>query len=406
MRVEVFYSTLRSTSFVLIYFYFTDLFVDYQLGVNILNKERLVNHLLELVQIDSESGNEREIADHLFKLFSEMELVGFEDDTQKETGYGAGNLFFVLKGEEDIEPISFMVHMDTVSPGNGVKPSVEGDYIVSDGTTILGSDDKAGVAAVIEAIRTIKEENIPHGDVEVVVTVGEETGLIGAKAFDTSVLNSKFGYAVDGTGEVGTIVNRAPSQNSIEVHIHGKPAHAGIEPEAGVSAINIATRAISNMNLGRIDADTTANVGRIEGGKATNIVSDYAYVLLESRSLDEKKLADQTAHIEAKFKEAAEALGGKADVFVEFKYPALHAKEDSDVVTLAVEASKNIGREANIISLGGGSDGNVFAGQGIDVAILGLGYEEIHTTKERMPLEELYKITEMIIELVKLQALK
>ncbi|CAD2075814.1 M20/M25/M40 family metallo-hydrolase [Phocicoccus pinnipedialis] len=371
-----------------------------------MNKERLVNHLLELVQIDSESGNEREIADHLFNLFSEMELIGFEDDTKNTTGYGAGNLFFVLKGEEDIEPVNFMVHMDTVAPGNGVKPSIKGNYIVTDGTTILGSDDKAGIAAVVEAIRTIKEQNIPHGDVEVVVTVGEETGLVGAKAFDTSVLNSKFGYAVDGTGKVGTIVNRAPSQNRIEVHIHGKPAHAGIEPEAGVSAINIAAKAISNMKLGRIDAETTANVGRIEGGKSTNIVSDYAYVLLESRSLDEKKLADQTAHIEATFKQAAEELGGKVDVFVEFMYPALHAKEDSDVVKLAVKASENIGREANIISLGGGSDGNVFAGQGIDIAILGLGYEEIHTTEERMPLEELYKITEMIIEIIKLQALK
>lgn len=371
-----------------------------------MNKERLVKHLLEMVQIDSESGHEREIADHLFYLFSEMNLVGFEDDTKEETGYGAGNLFFVLKGEEGIEPINFMVHMDTVAPGNGIKPRVEGDYIVTDGTTILGSDDKAGVAAVVEAIRTIKEENIPHGDVEVIVTVGEETGLVGAKVFDTSVLKSKFGYAVDGTGKVGTIVNRAPSQNKIEVHVHGKPAHAGIEPELGVSAINIAALAISKMRLGRIDEETTANVGRIEGGKASNIVSDYAYVLLESRSLDEKKLADQTAHIEAMFKEAADELGGTVDVFTEFMYPALHAKEDSEVIQLAKEAIENIGREANIISLGGGSDGNIFAGQGIDIAILGLGYEEIHTTDERMPLEELYKITELIIELIRTQALK
>ena len=371
-----------------------------------MNKERVVELLKELVQIDSESGEEREIADYLFSLFDELELKGFEDDTQEKTGYGAGNLFFTLEGNENIEPICFMVHMDTVKPGIGVKPEIRDGYMYSDGSTILGSDDKAGVAAVIEAVRSIKESNIPHGDIEVIVTVGEETGLVGAKAFDTSLVKSKIGYAVDGTGQVGTIVNRAPAQNKIEAHIHGKKAHAGIEPEVGVSAINIAAEAISNMTLGRVDDVTTANVGLIKGGEATNIVADNAYILLEARSLEEDKLAKQTAHIESKLKEAAHKLGGEVDVDIDFMYPALHSKEDSDAVKLASDAASKIGREPNIIALGGGSDGNIFAGQGIDTVILGLGYEDIHTTSERMPLEELYKITELIIKMVELQATK
>ena len=371
-----------------------------------MNKERVVELLKELVMIDSESGDEREIANRLFKEFDQLELKGFEDDTQSETGYGAGNLFFTLEGNKEIEPICFMVHMDTVKPGNGVKPEVRDGYMYSDGTTILGSDDKAGIAAVIEAIRSIKENNIPHGDIEVIVTVGEETGLVGAKAFDTSVVKSKIGYAVDGTGQVGTIVNRAPAQNKIEAHIHGKKAHAGIEPEVGVSAINIAALAISNMTLGRVDEMTTSNVGIIKGGEATNIVSDYAYVLLEARSLEEDRLAKQTAHIESEFKKAAHKLGGEVDVDIDLMYPALHSEEESEAVKLASDASVKIGREPNIISLGGGSDGNIFAGQGIDTVILGLGYEEIHTTSERMPLEQLYTITELIIKMVELQATK
>ena len=187
-----------------------------------MNKERLTEQFLEIVQIDSESGQERQVADYLIDLLNELELSGFEDNSQAETGYGAGNLIYTLKGESDISPIAFMVHMDTVTPGNGVKPHIEDGYVYSDGTTILGSDDKAGISAIIEAVRHIKEENIPHGDVEVVITVGEETGLVGAKALDIKNLKSKFGYAVDGTGQVGTIVNRAPSQTKLKAKIYGK----------------------------------------------------------------------------------------------------------------------------------------------------------------------------------------
>lgn len=366
-----------------------------------MNKDRLTEQFLEIVQIDSESGAERQVADYLKNILTELELSGFEDDTREQTGYGAGNLIYTLKGEENIPAVAFMVHMDTVTPGVGVKPHIEDGYVYSDGTTILGSDDKAGVSAVIEAIKVLKEENIPHGDVEVIITVGEETGLVGAKALDIKNIKSKFGYAVDGTGQVGTIVNRAPSQTKIKAQIYGKKAHAGIEPEKGISAINLAAKAISKMELGRIDEETTANIGTIKGGQATNIVADHAEILAEVRSLSDEKLQAESEKIKTAFEETAKALGGSADVQVDLMYPSLHAKEDEAVITTAAEAVKNIGRQADIISLGGGSDGNIFHGQGVPTAILGVGYEYIHTTSERMPLEELYKMTDLIVEIVK-----
>lgn len=368
-----------------------------------MNKDRLINQFFEMLKVDSESGNERKIADYLKKYFKKFDVEVIEDDTTEVTGHGAGNLLIRLKGDAEVEPVYFTVHMDTVTPGVGIKPQIDGDYIVSDGTTILGSDDKAGIAAIIEALHVITEKDIPHGDIEIVITVGEESGLVGAKAFDSSLLKSKFGYAIDSTGKVGTVVTTAPTQSKIEAHLHGKTAHAGVAPEEGVSAINIAAKAVSQMTLGRVDEETTANIGRIEGGSATNIVADYAYVLAEARSLNPEKMDQQASHIREAFQNAAETLGGRAEVSIELMYDHLHAELDSEVVTTVQKAINNIGRTADFISLGGGSDGNVFNGKGIQTVVLGLGYENIHTTAERIPVEELVKAAELVVEIIKVQ---
>lgn len=371
-----------------------------------MDKQRLIDTLLTLVQINSESGDERLIADY---LLSELKALGVEveeDDSQIETGYGAGNLYAVVKGNVDAEPICFMVHMDTVKPGNNVKPSVLDEYIVTDGTTILGADDKAGIAALIEMIRVINEENIEHGDIEIIITVGEETGLVGAKAFDTSKVKSKFGYAIDAPGLVGTIVTQAPTQSKIDIEVFGKTAHAGVAPELGVSAIEIAARAIANMKLGRIDDETTANIGSISGGEATNVVTGHVVMKAEARSLVMEKLNEQVEHMRTVFVETAESMGGDVKFVDKNVYAPINVNPAREVVTTAVEAIENIGRTPDLISLGGGSDGNVFAEKGIETVILGLGYEEIHTKNERMPISELVSITELIIELIQVQAKK
>ncbi|MBN9653589.1 M20/M25/M40 family metallo-hydrolase [Halobacillus sp. GSS1] len=366
-----------------------------------INKERLLNEFLELVQIDSETTQEAEIAKVLKKKFQDLGLEVLEDDAASITGHGANNLICYLEGsKKDAEPIYFTSHMDTVVPGNGVKPSIEDGYIVTDGTTILGADDKAGVAAILEAIRSLQEQNIEHGDLQFVITVGEESGLVGAKALDASMLKAKYGYALDSDGQVGNIIVAAPTQAKINAIVKGKTAHAGVAPEKGISAITLASRAIAKMPLGRIDDETTANIGRFEGGQKTNIVCDHVEVLAEARSLNPEKMEAQVEKMKKAFQETAEEMGGEVELDVEIMYPGFKQQAGDQVVEVARSAAKRIGRESELLTSGGGSDANVIAGHGVPTVNLSVGYEEIHTTNERMPVSELEKITEFVTAIV------
>ncbi|WP_174613744.1 M20/M25/M40 family metallo-hydrolase [Virgibacillus ihumii] len=365
------------------------------------NKERLIDEFFELVQVDSETKYETKIAQVLTQKFTELGLDVIEDNSKEITGHGAGNLICTLKGtKKDADPIYFTSHMDTVVPGNGIKPSIEEGYIVSDGSTILGADDKAGLAAIFETIRTLKENNIEHGDIQFVVTVGEESGLVGAKALDGSLLTAKYGYAIDSNGEVGDIIVAAPTQAKLFATVKGKTAHAGLAPEKGVSAITLTAKAIAKMPLGRIDEETTANIGRFEGGKQTNIVCDHVEVLAEARSLKPEKMEEQVAKMKDAFETIAEELGGSADVEITVMYPGFNQHDGDEVVEVAKRAAKKIGRESKLKKSGGGSDANIIAGLGIPTVNLAVGYEEIHTTNERIPVDELVKITEMVTAIV------
>lgn len=366
-----------------------------------INENRLLEEFLELVRIDSETKHEGEIANILKQKFAKLGLEVYEDQTMEQTGHGAGNLICTLKGTNRAsDPIYFTSHMDTVVPGKGVKPTIENGYVVTDGTTILGADDKAGIAAMFEAIRVLKEDNIEHGDLQFIITVGEESGLVGAKALDSSKIHAKYGFALDSDGEVGTIVIAAPTQAKINATITGKSAHAGVAPEKGVSAITVAAKAISKMPLGRIDEETTANIGRFEGGQATNIVCEKAYVFAEARSLSNEKLNIQFDKMKYAFTEAAREMGATADVEIKVMYPSFKYGPDDVVVKIASKAAEKIGRNSKLIKSGGGSDANVIAGMGIPTVVLGVGYEEIHTTKERMPIAELNKLAELVVAIV------
>ncbi|MEN1970156.1 M20/M25/M40 family metallo-hydrolase [Lentibacillus sp. N15] len=361
------------------------------------NQDRLVNEFMELVQIDSETGHESKIAEVLKQKFTDLGLDVVEDDSKSETGHGAGNLICELKGNKDsADTIYFTSHMDTVVPGNGIKPSIKDGYIVSDGTTILGSDDKAGLAAILEMIRVLKENEIVHGDIQFIITVGEESGLVGAKALDQSMLKAKYGYAIDSNGTVGDIIVAAPTQAKLFTVMKGKTAHAGVAPENGVSAITLAAKAISKMPLGRIDDETTANIGRFEGGKQTNIVCDYVEILAEARSLVPEKMEAQVAKMKDAYETTAAEFGGSAQVDVKVMYPGFKQTDGDQVVEVARRAAKTIGRESNLLQSGGGSDANVIAGFGIPTVNLAVGYEDIHTTNERIPVDELVKVAELI----------
>lgn len=366
-----------------------------------INQERLVKDFMELVQVDSETKYEAEISKVLKEKFEQLGVKVVEDDTMTETGHGAGNLICTLEATKaGVDPIYFTSHMDTVVPGKGVKPSIKDGYIVTDGTTILGADDKAGLAAMFEAIRVLKEQNIQHGTIEFIITVGEESGLVGAKMLDPSMMTAKFGYALDSDGKVGNIIVAAPTQAKIKATILGKTAHAGVAPEKGVSAITIAAKAVAKMPLGRIDEETTANIGRFEGGTQTNIVCDRVNILAEARSLEPKKMEKQVEKMKEAFESAAEEMGGRAEVDIEVMYPGFKFADGDEVVEVAKKAAKRIGRESELLTSGGGSDANVIAGHGIPTVNLAVGYEEIHTTNEKMPVEELVKTSEMVVAII------
>ncbi|WAA10481.1 M20/M25/M40 family metallo-hydrolase [Fervidibacillus albus] len=366
-----------------------------------INQQRLLREFLELVQIDSETKEEGKIATVLKEKFSSLGLEVIEDDAKKVTGHGAGNLICTLKGNnQSTDPIYFTSHMDTVTPGKNVKPSVKDGYVVTDGTTVLGADDKAGLAVMLEVIRVLKENNIDHGTIQWIITVGEESGLVGAKALNSDMIQAKFGYALDSDGEVGTIVTAAPTQAKVNATIFGKSAHAGVAPEKGVSAITVSAKAISKMPLGRIDEETTANIGRFEGGRATNIVCDRVDILAEARSLEKAKLDRQIEKMKKAFEDTASEMGAKAEVDVKIMYPSFRFDESDVVVQVAQQAAENIGIKSTLKQSGGGSDGNVIAGMGIPTVVLGVGYKEIHTTKERMPVEQLNRLAEYVLSII------
>ncbi|MDL4840719.1 M20/M25/M40 family metallo-hydrolase [Aquibacillus rhizosphaerae] len=366
------------------------------------NEDRLVNEFMELVKIDSETKDEAKIAEVLKKKFGDLGLDVIEDDSKVNTGHGAGNLVCTLKGtNKNVDSIYFTSHMDTVVPGKNIKPSIKDGYIVTDGTTILGADDKAGLAAMLEAIRVLKEDNLEHGDIQFIITAGEESGLVGAKELDMSLVKAKYGYAVDSDGKVGNIIVAAPTQAKVNAIIKGKTAHAGVAPEKGVSAITIAAKSIAKMPLGRIDEETTANIGRFEGGSKTNIVCDHVEILAEARSLIPEKMEAQVEKMKTAFEETATQMGGTADIEVKIMYPGYKREAGDHVVEIARSAAKAIGRESELLQSGGGSDANVIAGHGIPTVNLAVGYEDIHTTNERMPVGELVKVSELIIAIVK-----
>ncbi|AWE07855.1 hypothetical protein DCE79_10855 [Lysinibacillus sp. 2017] len=363
---------------------------------------RLVEEFLELVQIDSETKHEEVIAPILVKKLEDMGFDVFQDDAHTRNGHGAGNIIATLKGDDSIEPIYFTVHMDTVVPGNGIKPEIREDgYIYSDGTTILGADDKAGMAAIFEMARRIKEKDIKHGTIQFIITAGEESGLKGAKELDPSKIIAKYGFAVDSDGKVGGIVVAAPFQAKVNVKVFGKTAHAGVAPEKGISAITVAAKAVAQMKLGRLDEETTANIGRFEGGKATNIVCDEVTIFAEARSIDETKLNAQTAHMKETFERVAKEFGARAEVEIALAYPGFRVTENDKVVQVAQAAAKIIGRTPQLGISGGGSDANVIAGFGIPTVNLSVGYEDIHTTSERIPVEELEKLADLLEEIIK-----
>lgn len=365
------------------------------------NQQRLLDEFLELVQIDSAPKDERLIADALIPKLKELGFEVTEDDAGKKIGGNAGNLIAVLEGQKEAPALLFCAHMDRVEPGRGIKPQIKDGIITSDGSTILAADDVAGIAAILEAVRVVREQQIPHGRIEILFTVAEEGGLFGAKSLDPNLLQAKAGFFLDAGGPVGTIVVQAPAQKSLKATIHGKAAHAGVAPEAGISAILVASHAFTKMKLGRIDPETTANIGIIQGGVATNIIPDRVDFKGEARSLDNNKLEAQMNHMVDTIKATCADFGITADIEVEHSYSAFGLTSEDYVVQLASKAAKEIGLEPRLESTGGGSDANIINGYGIPSVVLGMGYTDVHTTSEAIPVSQLEAAANYVLSIIK-----
>lgn len=370
-------------------------------GDPLIHTDRLTETFFELVRVDSETGDEAAVSNLLKRQFSRLGFSVREDNAKTETGHGAGNLILTLPGTAPGEAIFFGTHMDTVRPGKGISPALHNGYIVSSGETILGADDKAGIAALIEAATVLQEEQLPHADLQIIVTVGEESGLLGAKVLNSNLILGRYGFELDSEGPVGDMIVAAPFQVRIEADLFGKKAHAGVAPERGVSAITMAARAITRMPLGRIDHETTANIGSFEGNGATNVVCDHVRILAEARSLSRTRLDQQVSLMTLAFEQTASEMGGQAKVAPTFMYPGYRLETDHPVVRMAVSAVLATGRKPRLLNSGGGSDANVFNGKGLTVVNLGVGYEKIHTPEEKLPVQELVKSSELVLALIR-----
>lgn len=365
------------------------------------NRDRLISEFVELVRIDSLSLKERHMCDTL-KL--KLEALGYkpeEDDAGRKLGGQCGNVICTVKGSKDVPTVLITAHMDTVVPGIGKKPVIEGDIIKSDGTTILGGDDAAGIAVILEALKVLKEKNIPHGDIQIAFTIAEEIGLLGAKNMDYSKIHAKYGFILDSDGKIGHAAVKAPSQNKINVVIKGKAAHAGMEPENGISAFSIMADAISSMKLGRIDEETTSNLGIIHGGVATNIVCDRVEIQGEARSRDMSKLEAQTQHMKECFEKAAVKWGGQVEFKAEMEYPSFNIDDNSDIINIMKEAAAESGFTFEGVPTGGGSDTNIINSKGIQAVDLSIGMTKVHSVNEQISITDMENAVVFLVSILK-----
>jgi tripeptide aminopeptidase len=357
---------------------------------------------LELAALPSPPGEERAVADRVLAYLTALGLEAGEDDAGARVGSTIGNVYCRLEPNGGAgEPLFFCAHLDTVLPEAAIEPVVGEDEVVRNAAgTILGADDKSAVAAMLEAAARLVEDGRSHSGVELLFTPKEEVGLLGAAAFDESRLAARLGYVYDHAGPIGEIILGAPHQQKLDVRFHGRAAHAGMFPEDGRSAIAAAARAIADLRLGRLDEETSANVGRIQGGTARNVVPEWCEFAAEARSHDERKLADLIREMVETVTFAASLEECEVETQVSGLSPGYRFRRDDPPVRIAAAALEQVGREPSYIFSGGGADANVFNERGLQCVNLANGMTDIHTPEERIAVADLHEMVEVTLALV------
>ncbi|OEU52753.1 MAG: peptidase M20 [Desulfuromonadales bacterium C00003096] len=375
------------------------------------NRQRIAEEFSRLAGISSPAFGEGEISRYLVDRLQKLGATVVMDDAGDKIGSESGNLIATFPATgKDSEPLLVSVHMDTVGPAEGVQPVLKDGVFTSAGDTILGADDKAGITEIIEALEVVRELGIPHGPVELVIAVCEEVGLLGVKHLDRSKVTARRGVALDTSG-VDWLINTAPGANKMRFEIIGRESHAGIAPEQGVSAIVAAAKGVAAMRLGRIDHETTANIGTFHGGEAANIIPRKVVLKGEARSHDSAKLAEQTEHMIACLEEAAREAsctidGERVEVTVNQKvtsdYPRMAVSADAAIVQLAQQAAVSLGRTLEVQDGGGGSDANILNSYGIETVILGTGMCKVHSVEESVSVADMARVAELLVEIIRL----
>ncbi len=361
-----------------------------------INKRRLISTFKKLVRIDSLSLKEGKLVRFLQREIKALGLKPYQAGRPKDGEVGSLIVNVPGRGPR----ILLNAHVDTVSPGKRIKPIERRGIIKTDGSTILGADDKAGVAVILEILKVLKKNKLKHPPIRVIFTVAEEIGLVGVKALPKKLLKADFGITLD-SGKVDEIINKAPSQINISATITGKAAHAGIHPEDGINAIKVASEAITKMKLGRIDKETTANIGVIKGGKATNIIPDEVILKGEARSHNLNKLKKQIQHISNALKKTCSKYGAKVKIKLEKMYSSYEVKKSAKVLKLAFAAVKRSGRKPTLKRTGGGSDANIFNAEGVSTVNMGVGMHKVHTTAEQLKIADMVLGAEIVLDLIR-----
>lgn len=365
--------------------------------------ERLSELFVTLARIPSPSLSERGVADTIVSMLAGLGIHPTEDLTGQAIGGDCGNLVCTVGGERGKPCIALGAHMDTVPPAGDIEPVLEGgEHFTNANDGILGADDKAAIAALLHATELLVQSGADFPPFELFFTVCEENGLVGAKHLEAGALRSPIGAVLDSTGPVGGVVAAAPSQKIIKAQFKGTAAHAGLEPELGRSAVQAAAKAIAEMHLGRLDAETTANIGVINGGTATNVVPDYCEVAGECRGHDETRLADVAAHMVDALQLGAAETGVDVDIQLVDEFRAFRLEEKLPVVALAKRAISALGVQPSLQTAGGGSDANVLNAKGIPTVNLTAGMMRVHSAGEYIELEELKRLCELALQLVTL----
>jgi tripeptide aminopeptidase len=354
----------------------------------------------ELAAVPSPPGEERAVADLVARYLRDLGLEADEDETGPSVGSTIGNLYARLEPTAPGEPLLLCAHLDTVPPTAAIEPVVADGVVRNGAGTILGADDKAAAAAMLEGVRRLLAEVRPHAGIELLFTSKEEVGLVGAHAFDHRRLHARTGYVYDQAAPIGTVILGAPFSQALEVRFHGRAAHSGMHPEDGRSAIAAAARAISEMRLGRVDEDSTANVGTITGGTAGNIVPEWCSFTAEARSHDERKLADVVQEMQDAITFAAGVAECDVQTSARKSYRGYRFAKSDRAVALAGAALARCGHEVRYELSGGAADANVFNERGLEVVNLANGMADIHTPNEHISVDDLEAMVDVTVALV------